>query len=65
MKIRVFKWSDSWVIQCPHCIYSRSFVAMASTHREAISKAHKHLRHRHTPNHPTGPLLNPYKENNR
>lgn len=47
-KIRVFKWSDSWAILCPRCIYSRSFVAMASTYREAISKAHKHLRTRHT-----------------
>lgn len=51
-KIRVFKWSDSWAILCPRCIYSHSFTASASTYREAISKAHKHLHARHAAHRP-------------
>ena len=45
MKIKIFKWSGSWFFDCPHC---SSFMAPASTHREATSKAYKHLRARHT-----------------
>lgn len=51
-KIRVFKWSDSWAIQCPHESCSNSFPAFASTHREATSKAYKHLCARHTTHRP-------------
>ena len=49
MKIKIFKWDGSWYIQCPRC---RSFMASASTQREAISKAYKHLRARHTTHRP-------------